>query len=263
MIATLYAELARLARRRVLIATGIAALIFAFGGAAIVLSSAESVRAGGAAGLIPTLEDLQSAGGGSEVFRGAVAFAGTLIFVVIVGLTAIEFSRGTVRTMLLRQPQRLRLLAGKVLAMLVFAAGALAVLEVLMWGAAYLLAPTADVSTSAWLGLDAVGHAIADYGTVLLWIAGYTVFGTTVAVLVRSVPLSLAIGVAWAGPIEHLLQDAWSPAARFFPGLLLEALAAGGSADVSAGRAIATVLGYVVVAGAITATVFARRDVTS
>jgi hypothetical protein len=27
---------------------------------------------------------------------------------------------------------------------------------------------------------------------------------------------------AWAGPFEHLLQDAWSPADRVFPGLLLE-----------------------------------------
>lgn len=263
MISTLRAELSRLARRRVLLGTGIAALIFAIGGAAIVLFSAESIRAGGGAGLIPTLEDLQTAGGGSEVFRGAVAFSGTLIFVVIVGLTAVEFSRGTVRTMLLRQPQRLPLLAGKVLAMLVFAAGALAVVGVAMWVAAYLLAPSADVSNSGWASLDGLGHALSDYGTVLLWIAGYTVFGTTVAVLVRSVPLSLAVGVAWAGPIEHLLQDAWSPASRVFPGLLLEAVAAGGNTDVSVGRAVATVLGYVIVASAVSAAVFARRDVTS
>ena len=63
--------------------------------------------------------------------------------------------------------------------------------------------------------------------------AGYALLGMAVAVLVRSVPVALAIGIAWAGPFEHLLQDAWDPAQRFFPGLLLEAFVAGGTSDVS------------------------------
>jgi ABC-2 type transport system permease protein len=85
----------------------------------------------------------------------------------------------------------------------------------------------------------------------------------TVAVLVRSVPLALGIGIAWAGPVEHILQDAWSPAERVFPGLLLEAFVAGGTTEVSASQALLSVALYVTLASAIAALTFARRDITA
>lgn len=119
------------------------------------------------------------------------------------------------------------------------------------------------MATGAWTSVDAAGAALGDFGAVLLWITGYAVLGTMVAVLLRSVPLALAVGIAWAGPFEHLLQDAWTPASKVFPGLLLEAFVAGGTPDVTAGRALATVLVYVSVAAVLAAAVFARRDVTA
>jgi hypothetical protein len=108
----------------------------------------------------------------------------------------------------------------------------------------------------------ALRDAVTDYVSVLFWVSGYALLGMTLAVLVRSVPVALAIGIAWAGPIEHLLQDAWDPANRLFPGLLLEAFIAGGTTDVSASRALLTVTVYFTIAATIAATTFARRDVT-
>ena len=90
---------------------------------------------------------------------------------------------------------------------------------------------------------------------MLFWVGGYAVLGTALAILVRSVPAALAIGIAWAGPFEHLLQDAWDPAGRFFPGLLLEASVADGTSQVGATRAFLTVAVYVTVAAAIAGTV--------
>jgi ABC-2 type transport system permease protein len=104
---------------------------------------------------------------------------------------------------------------------------------------------------------------LADYGSVLVWISGYALLGMTLAVLVRSVPVALAIGIAWAGPVEHLLQDAWSPAHRVFPGLLLEEFVAGGTPGVSAATALATVTIYIVIAAVLAGAVFARRDMTA
>ena len=75
--------------------------------------------------------------------------------------------------------------------------------------------------------------------------------------------MALAVGMAWAAPFEHLLQDGWSTATRVFPGLLLEAFVAGGTDDVSAVRALLTVAVYMAAAAAIAATTFARRDVTA
>jgi hypothetical protein len=193
----------------------------------------------------------------------AASFAGTFLFVVFVGAVAIEFSRGTFRTMLLHQPRRLRLLAGKMAGLLVFAAAVLAAAELLTWLAARLIAPTQDVATGTWISAAALGDGLADYASVLFWVSGYALLGMTVAVLVRSVPVALAVGIAWAGPFEHLLQDAWGPAQRFFPGLLLEAFVAGGVAEVSASRAFLTVLVYITAAAVIAGTVFARRDMTA
>jgi hypothetical protein len=164
--------------------------------------------------------------------------------------------------MLLRQPSRLRLLAGKTAAILAFAAVVLACAEALAWTAARLLAPGQDVSTGEWTSLAGVGNALADYGAALFWVAGYALLGTLVGVLVRSVPVALAIGIAWAGPFEHLLQEAWDPASRVFPGLLLEAFVAGGTPDVTAGRAFATLAVYLALAAAAAGLLFSRRDVT-
>jgi ABC-2 type transport system permease protein len=261
MIATLRAELLKLRRRRVLLLTAAITIAFAVGSAALILVSAD--QSGSARGRGVTIESLSGAGGGTEVFTTAVSFAGTFLFVVFVGAVAIEFSRGTFRTMLLHQPRRLRLLAGKMAALLGFAAVVLAVAEVLTWVAARLLAPSQGVATGTWVGAEALGEALADYGSVLFWVAGYAVLGLMLAVVVRSVPVALAIGIAWAGPFEHLLQDAWSPAQRVFPGLLLEAFVAGGTSEVSASRALLTVAVYAALAAAIAATMFSRRDVTA
>jgi ABC-2 type transport system permease protein len=262
VIAAMQAELVKLLRRRVLLLTAVTTFLFAAGGAAIVLAAAEP--AGQAvSGRSVTVASLSESGGGTEVFTTAASFAGTFLFVVFVGVVAIEFSRGTFRTMLMYQPRRLRLLTGKTTALLAFAAGVLAAAEVLTWGSAMLLAPTQDVSTSSWMSVDSLGQGVADFGSVLFWVSGYALLGTALAVLVRSVPIALAIGIAWAGPFEHLLQDAWDPAGRVFPGLLLEAFVAGGTPAVSATRALLTVAIYAAFAAAVAGTVFARRDVTA
>ena len=261
MIAALRAELVKLRRRRVLVVTAATTLVFAVGSAAIVLASA--TRTANRDGRGVTFASLADAGGGTEVFTSAISFTGTFLFVVFVGAVAVEFSRGTFRTMLLHEPRRIRLLAGKMAGLLVFAAVVLGVAEVVTWLAAKILAPSQNVATGEWISGAALADAVKDYGSVLFWVTGYALLGMTVAVLVRSVPIALAVGIAWAGPFEHLLQDAWSPADRLFPGLLLEDFVAGGTSEVSASRALLTVAAYVVIAAAIAATTFARRDVTA
>ncbi|MDT4910966.1 MAG: type transport system permease protein [Pseudonocardiales bacterium] len=262
MIRTFRAELDRLTGRKVVLAAAVIVLVFGIGGASVVLASAKPAR-DASGGLTPTIERLSGSGGGTEVFRFAAAFAGTLVFVVFVGLFAMEFSRGTYRTMLLRQPLRVRLLAGKIAALLCVAAVVLAATEVVMWLSARVQASGAGVATTDWVSLAGLGSAVSDYGMVMLWVTGYAVLGMTVAVLLRSVPLALAAGIAWAGPIEHLIGDAWPTASKVFPGLLLEIVGEGGTPAVSAARAALTVAAYLAVAAAITGTVFVRRDVTS
>jgi ABC-2 type transport system permease protein len=263
MSAALRAEWRRLAQPRLLLVSAILVLVFAFGGAALVLSAAAPARETARGELAPTIESLASSGGGTEIFRTAAGLGGTMVFIVFVGLFAVEYARGTYRTMLLNQPRRVALLAGKLAGLLVFAAVVLAALEVAMWTAGRLEAPAFDISTARWTSADALGSALADYGMVMLWVTGYAVFGMTVAILVRSVAPALAVAVAWAGPLEHLVNRAWSPAREWFPGLLLEAVGVGGTGGVTATRAAVAAVAYIVVFALVTAGVFARRDVTA
>ena len=71
------------------------------------------------------------------------------------------------------------------------------------------------------------------------------------AVLLRSAPIALGVGIAWSGPFEHLLQDAWRGAGEWFPGLLLEDLASDG-AGARAGVILALYVALAALAAAAT-----------
>jgi hypothetical protein len=264
MIRAYRGEFTKLLRRKVLLITVAVALAFGIGASAIVVSAAEpaATLARGATRTL-SIETLADAGGGTQIFRSALSFAGFFVLVVFVGWTAVEFSRGTMRTMLLHQPRRLRLLAGKVLALLTFAAVTLAAIEIVSWLTARALAPGAGIDTGAWTNAAALGSAVSDYSAVLLWVAGYALLGTALAVVLRSVTVALAVAVAWFGPVEHIIQNNWTGASRVFPGLGLEAFAAGGTTDVTVARALAVTTLYVVIAAAVACVLFARRDVTA
>jgi ABC-2 type transport system permease protein len=257
MIRMLKAELLKLRRRRVAIGLAGAALAFAaVASIAVFLSATDKPSQRGA-----TVESLSQAGGATEAFSIGASFAGILVFVLFIANVAGEFSQGTFRTLLMRQPRRIGLLAGKMTGLLLFAAVGLALAELLTAAASTAMAPTQDVSTASWFGVDGLGQAAGDYATALFGVAAWGLLGMTLAVVVRSIPVALGIGIVWSGPLEHLLQDAWSAASQWFPGLLLEALAAGGTTEVSSGRALTLVSLYVAAAATAAALVFARRDV--
>jgi ABC-2 type transport system permease protein len=261
MITMFRAELLKLRRRRVAVAVAVGALAFAAVATTVVFLSAS--RAGEApAGRGATLASLGRAGGATEAFSLGVSGAGILALVVFIANVASEFSQGTFRTLLMRQPRRVGLLAGKMAALLVFAAVALASAELLTVAVSAAIAPSQDVSTAAWFSLDGLAEAAGDYARALFLVTAWATLGMAVAVFVRSIPVALAIGIAWSGPFEHLVVDAWGAAARWFPGLLLEALAVGGTSDVSLSRSLVLVALYAGAAACAAALVFARRDIT-
>ena len=245
-----HAELIRLRRPRVLVSAAAPALAFALAASlAVVLS----------AGGDPTaVADLEGSGGGTAAFAVGASFTGILVFVLFIATIATEFSQGTFRTLLLRQPRRLALLAGKMGALLAFAAGVLAVALVGAFVVSLALAPSQDVATGAWLSGEGLGAAAGDYARVLAGWAAWGTLGMALAVLVRSVPIALGIGIAWSGPFEHLIADVWTAAEDWFPGLLLEDLAAGGEATLRTGLVVAV---YLALAGGAAALTLRRRDV--
>jgi ABC-2 type transport system permease protein len=261
MIRSFKAELLKLRRRRVAVVATAGALAFAvIASTAVFLSATET---GGPRERGATIESLSGAGGATEAFAIGVSFSGLVVLVLFIANFAGEFSQGTIRSLLMRQPGRLGLLAGKMAALLAFVAGVLALAELLTVAASATIAPGQDVATGSWFGIDGLGEAASDYATALVGVAAWALLGMAIAVFVRSIPVALGIGIVWAGPFEHIIQDSWTSADRWFPGLLLESLAAGGTDDVALGRALALVAVYVAVVVSAAAVVFVRRDVTA
>lgn len=256
------AQLIRLLRRRTIVVAALGAAVYAVVATATVFGSAKH------AGLRPTdatvtLETLAGHGGGTQAFATAASFLGFFIFVSFIALMASEFSGGTYRALLLRDPRRIRVLVGQLIGILVAAAAVAALAEVLTFALSFPMAATRDVPTSAWLSLAAAGHALRDYATVMAGIAGWGVLGTTLAVVFRSAPLALGVGFVWAGPFEHIVARAWSAGNQWFPGLVLQSLIAGGTGDLALGRALLTGALYVGVAAAAGLALTATRDVTA
>jgi ABC-2 type transport system permease protein len=256
------AELQRLLRRRTMVIAAAASVAFAVVATLAVWAAAPESGPPRARGGT-TLARLASDAGGTEAFAVGASFIGFFVFVTFIALIATEFSGGTFRALLLRDPHRLRLIAGKLVAALTVAAGSLLVAEALSFAISVAIAPSNGVDTGAWFSLAGLGHAVGDFATVFAGVAGWAVFGTTLAVIFRSAPLALAVGFAWAGPFENIVVDSWTTGYRVFPGQVLAAIIQGGTPEISLTRAITTGVAYVGIAAVATATLLTRRDVTS
>jgi hypothetical protein len=102
----------------------------------------------------------------------------------------------------------------------------------------------------------------SDYANALITATCYGVTGAAIGVLVRSTPLALGLGIAWLGPVEHILQLSWSSAANWLPGLLFNAIATGGTAS-SYQRALIFSLVFSTAALTLGAASFLRRDIST
>ena len=260
------AEAVKVLRRRTVAVTLVAVAVIAVGGTILSVLAAEPVATtvtGPGRGSLLTTQALAEPGGGTAVFSQTMSFTYVFLLAVFVAAVASEFTRGTFRTMLLHQPARGRLLAGKVTVLVAYAFSAAVFGAVLSWVTGRLVAPSQGIDTSQWLTLDGLGAGLEDVGRMGLFLVGTAIFATTVGVLARSVPIGVGVALVWSGPVENVIGDSWTQSEKWFPGLLLRAVVSPGSTGTSTVRALITLGVYAVVALSITAVALRRRDVTS
>jgi ABC-type transport system involved in multi-copper enzyme maturation permease subunit len=262
MLATFRAEWILLNRRRLWVVAGLTTVLFTILATTLAISTAKPFLQAPDAGLV--LEALIGSGGATAAVIFSVAFSSILVLAAFASSTGNEFTRGTLRAALTHQPRRWALMGGKLAARMTVAAILMALALVVGAATAAVYAPTQDIDTAGWFGADALQQAAGDYVRLLGFVAVYALIGTTVAVLVRSTPIALAICLLWFGPIENVIGEGRDWADRWFPGLLLRSLLQPdnpGSLDT--GTAVATLGAYSAVCIAVIATVMARRDVTN
>lgn len=258
MIAALRSETVKF-RQRVY---GIAVLgMLAFMAVTMVISvgdPAEAPRDLGPAGLVLSLEQLEAADGLGRSLGNAVTFLGIVALTLVAINVGGEYGYGAIRNLLLRQPNRARLFFGKTLALLAFLAGA-TVLAALLGAALGPLITGAD--PAAWGTGEGLAATAEGGGNLAAALLGWAALGILLAVVLRSAPAAIGVGVAYALPLEVLLTAVFEDSARWLPGQLFQALARGGTPQLDHTAALLGSLAWTAAALAAALVVFARRDV--
>lgn len=256
MIRAYRSEWLKLTRRGMLVATAVL-LVVAPLGAWIGMSRAKAEGGG------LTVSRLSMPDGFLQITGRTIDLIVIFALGSVATAVALEHQQGTLRNLLVRQPDRVRLLAGRLAAITTWLAGTIAMATVLAFVSASLTAPSRGVDASAWLSGSGLGDSLGALGgTVLAGVCGGLV-GAALALTLRSVAPAIVVGLAWLLPVENLLVAAWTGLKPYMVGQALDAIAYGGTDALSVGHSVATAAVWVAALVGAGAVLFQRRDVTA
>jgi ABC-type transport system involved in multi-copper enzyme maturation permease subunit len=260
IVAAFRSEWVKLKRRNLLIGTyvglAVAASLFA------VLLFAQAPATGGGGGL-PSLVQLARPDGLIHGVNRAAVLLGIVAFGIAATQIASEYSLGTLRQLLVRQPRRSILLAGKFLAVLTFMLGAVVFASLVATVAAFVMAHARHVPTAAWTSGAGITDLTRALGDLLLATAGFTIFGLVAGLLFRSSVTAIIVGFAYLIPVEAVVTRIAPHTAAWLPGQLLQTVAAGGLDAVGFAHSLILSTVYLVIATVVATVTFVRKDVTA
>jgi ABC-2 type transport system permease protein len=225
----------------------------------VVLMFSQATANGG----IVTLHQLAQPNGLVIGVARASMLLGVVAFGIAASQVASEYSLGTLRQLLVRQPRRAVLLAGKILGTITFLVIALCFAAVVALIVAVAAAQSRHVPTSAWFTGTGLGDLFRELGDLTLATIGYSILGIALGQFVRSAVFAVIVGFAWLIAVENIITRIVPSTEQWLPGASITAVASGGVEGV--GYAHGMLLGglYVIVATAAAMTVFVRSDVTA
>ena len=193
--------------------------------------------------------------------RSIAAFLGVIGFCIFAANFAQEYGYGTLKNLLVRQPNRTKLMVGKIFALATFMAFLVLVATVIGIALSYGLAPHAHVNTNNW---NLFGSTfLSSFGNVVAGTISYGVLGACLAVTLRSSITSISAGLIWFLVIETLFGFLGKSVMKWLPGGNLANFIDGGSADMSYMHSASVVCGYFGIAVAILLIIFNKRDVAN
>jgi ABC-2 type transport system permease protein len=216
-----------------------------------------------ATGGIVSLHQLAQPGGLVIGVARAAMLLGVVAFGIAAAQVASEYSLGTLRQLLVRQPRRAVLLAGKMLGVITFLVLALCFAAVIALIVAVVAAHGRGVPTGAWFTGAGLGDLFRELGDLVLATIGYSVLGMALGQFVRSAVFAVIIGFAWLIAIENIVARIVPSAQQWLPGQSILAVASGGQEGVGYGHGLILGAVYLAVAIAAAMTVFLRSDVTA
>ena len=194
-------------------------------------------------------------------FKLVAFFLGIVALCIFASQTAQEYTYGTIRNLLVRQPSRMKILAGKLISMKIFALILVVFAGAISIAISFLLAGRAKVDTSAW---SHGGHLLLQTSfNILLATILYGMVGMILGLLLRSPISAISVGVIWMLILETILSASLPESTKWLPGQNISNISEGGVVGLSYMHSILISFTYIGVAGAIVALLFKRRDVAN
>jgi ABC-type transport system involved in multi-copper enzyme maturation permease subunit len=208
-------------------------------------------------GGIVTLHQLAQPNGLVIGVARAAMLLGVVAFGIAASQVASEYSLGTLRQLLVRQPRRAVLLAGKMLGVITF------LVLALCFAAVVALIVAVVAAHSAWFTGTGLGDMFRELGDLALATVGYSVLGMALGQFVRSAVFAVIVGFAWLIAVENIITRIVPSTQQWLPGASILAVASGGAEGVGYGHGLILGAVYLAVAIAAAMTVFLRSDVTA
>jgi ABC-2 type transport system permease protein len=208
-------------------------------------------------------EVLNLASGSVFGFASVGGLLGIIALCVFAAQTAQEYTYGTLRNLLVRQPGRLRILLGKLIAMKIFALILVFISALVSIAISLLLAERAKVTTDLWFtseGYQAIGQNLLNVSISVIY---FGIVGMVLGLLLRSPISAISIGVLWLLIIENLIGAVKPETLDWMPGNQLATIAQGGTPELSYSHALTLGTSYVFLGAIVAAILFSRRDVAN
>jgi len=220
--------------------------------------------------LTPLIQAFPTSQGLITVVGQARSLIIVIALIMVTSNLAAEWSQGTLRNLLVREPNRLRLLTGKMLALVLYVIISAALTLVISAILIFAVAHAQGISTAAWTSSEGMRTLLAFFGNEMLCLVGISLLGMLIAVLTRSVGAAVGVALAYVLVPEGIIAMVWQQGSQWFPVRVLNFLP--GSAFPPAvgptppqgyltalGVALLWMIGFVVVS----ALVFRQQDVNA
>ena len=209
------------------------------------------------------VSDFTAAHGSVLTVKSVYGLIGIIALVIFAAAVATEYSNGTIRNLLIREPRRIRLMLFRWVALLTWSAA----LTLFFFGVALVAGlvtmSTQGYATSAWFEADALKHLGATLIYIWLAVSLFATFGAILALLLKTPVAAIGIGIAWFLIVENLLGGFVSGTADWLPGNIITSVAHGGDDAHGFWDALALIGGYIAVLGGAALALFNRNDVSS
>ena len=231
-------------------------------GLSILFTSLVFLRMKGKEG-VSSREIINKFDGGYYTFTLIGLFLSLIALTLFASSSANEYTYGTLRNILVRQPSRMKVLAGKFLATAAYALALVTVAAVLNIGLSYALSSHAKVDTAAWSSSKAISGFLHLFGNTTLSIIAFGIVGMSLGIILKNPMSAISISLLWFMVLENVLGAVLPGSNQWLPGAAFQALMGGGFHEFTYSRALVLSAAYLVAFGGTAAVLFKRRDVAS